>query len=314
MAILQLCLSFFLLFIFKIFMNNKPNCYYQKLDDNQINYYKTKILKLSSDQECYDFMMCSYYDMAKHNQRCDIIDIKKILNVRNQRMIQLFAVENYNVQFCSSCREFQPIETFRRDATSLTGTGYFHQCYPQEQIYNTSEAGKARDQRFRENHKNDIYYWLTPKLTGHLRKTLKSRASGKNGNKTEEILGYSKQQYIESLEKTLPWHVTLESALSMKWELDHIIPGIIFKIKSNKCQALLDMYHPDNLRLILPAINRSKQDKLADYNRTRARDLKKTHDANARRLGPMEYEVFGHPLPGFEHLGYYSEIFDLTKI
>jgi hypothetical protein len=288
--------------------------YNSKLTDNEINHYQVKVNKLPSDDDRYHFMMNTYYQMINNGQDCDIIDIKKILGIRAQKDLQTFAVENYNAQFCSRCREFHPIEAFRHNRSSITGTGYYHQCYTVEQIYKTSEAGKARDQRFREKHKNDIYYWLTPKLTSHLRKTLKDRSTGKNGDKTEELLGYTKDSYIKAIEKTLPWYMTLERALALKWELDHIIPGIIFKITSNSCQSLLDMYHPDNLRLILPAINRSKQDKLADTNRTRARDLKQTHDADARRIGHMKYEVFGPPLPGFEHLGYYSEVFDLTQI
>jgi len=90
----------------------------------------------------------------------------------------------------------------------------------------------------------------------------KSLRDNKNGRKWEDLIGYTLDDLIKRLEKTIPKGYIWQDYLTEKLHIDHIIPISVFNfdkpehIDFKRCWAL------NNLRLLPAKENMMKHDKL----------------------------------------------------
>ena len=112
---------------------------------------------------------------------------------------------------------------------------------------------------YRNKRKTDLKFNLNQKISRGMKRTLKN---GKNGKHWEDLVGYTMNDLIKRLKKTVPGGYNWDDFLQGKLHIDHKIPVIAFNfIKSEhpdfkRCWAL------SNLQLLSAKENRVKHDKL----------------------------------------------------
>ena len=160
------------------------------------------------------------------------------------------------MKFCKSCQQIKDHFCFHNDRTAKDGLSYIckdcaisksrkwfrdnhARAIKQQQEYNENNREKrmayyfANKERINKNHvkwclkqrKENPIYRLHDNLTSSIGRSLRT---GKNGKRTEEILGYS----ISALKKRLEKQFT--SGMSWvnygQWHVDHIVPLCAFNI------------------------------------------------------------------------------------
>jgi len=117
--------------------------------------------------------------------------------------------------------------------------------------YHKQWAGKRR--------KTDLKYNLNRKISRGIYKSLKANKAGRHW---EDLVGYSLNEVIRHLKKTMPENYTWNDYLQGKLHIDHIIPISVFNYDKlehadfKKCWAL------KNLRLLPAEENIRKRAKL----------------------------------------------------
>lgn len=118
-----------------------------------------------------------------------------------------------------------------------------------------------------EKYKNDIQYNLNARVRTALNQCLK----GKNGQKSEKLLGYSRKTLLIHLETTMKDKMSWDNYLSGKIHVDHVVPITAFEINSFVSETFKLCWDLKNLRLEWGDKNLIKNDILP--NGFRARDL-----------------------------------------
>ena len=111
----------------------------------------------------------------------------------------------------------------------------------------------------KEKYKRDLKFNLNHKIRNAIRKSLKGNKAGKHW---ETLVGYSVNDLMEHLKKTLSKGYCWQDYMENKLEIDHIIPKSVFNftksdhIDFKRCWAL------NNLRLLPAKENLIKSNKL----------------------------------------------------
>lgn len=112
---------------------------------------------------------------------------------------------------------------------------------------------------FKNRRKTDLKFNLNEKIKTEIRKSLKGN---KKGRHWESLVGYTLNDLIKRLNKTMPKGYTWQDYLKGELHIDHIIPKSVFNftkpehIDFKRCWAL------KNLRLLPIKENLSKSNKL----------------------------------------------------
>lgn len=126
-------------------------------------------------------------------------------------------------------------------------------------LKNYIKIRKYKNQWQNNMRKIDLKYNLNDKISHAIRLSLKGN---KNGRHWETIVGYTLNDLIKQLKKTIPNDCTWQDFIEGKLQIDHKIPISAFNfnepghIDFKRCWAL------KNLRLLLAKENRIKKDKL----------------------------------------------------
>lgn len=105
----------------------------------------------------------------------------------------------------------------------------------------------------RENPK----YRLECNISRSLRQTLKFAGSNKNNVEWESLVGYTKQQLVEHLEKMFDDKMNWDNYGSY-WHIDHIKPKSWFKYSSTEEEAFKLCWALENLQPLEASENKSK--------------------------------------------------------
>ena len=114
--------------------------------------------------------------------------------------------------------------------------------------------------KYMKRYRRDIKFNLNDKIKKAIRELLKGN---KNGRHWESLVGYTRDDLIKSLNRTMPKGYTWQDFLEGKLHIDHIIPKSVFNyscpehIDFKKCWAL------SNLRLLPARENEIKSDRLS---------------------------------------------------
>jgi len=154
----------------------------------------------------------------------------------------------------------------------------WHSDHPEhsKQYYqNNSDKIKSRSKQYQQDNKElileyikkyqnnrnktDLKYKLTKTMGARIYRSLKGN---KNGRGWESLVGYTMNDLIKRLKKTMPEGYTWQDYLDAKLHIDHIIPVSVFNftkpehIDFKRCWAL------GNLQLLPAEENRKKYNKL----------------------------------------------------
>ena len=168
---------------------------------------------------------------------------------------------------CSKCNQLKTESEFWKDKRLNSGLRTY--CKNCERISNYDRVKKYRllhpDRRRESSHKTDFKKLNT--IKGKINNSIKSNIyhslkGNKNGRNWENLVGYTLNQLIKHLKKTLPIGYSWDDYFSGKLHIDHIIPISAFNFKKpedidfKKCWAL------SNLQLLSKEQNQKKYNKL----------------------------------------------------
>ena len=140
------------------------------------------------------------------------------------------------------------------------------ECIKKWQTANPEKFIKYRDNQ-KENHK----LWMNIKRKTDLKFNLSSRISKEiykslKGNKSkhhwENLIGYTLNNLIKHLKKTIPKGYTWNDYLENKLQLDHILPIRLFQFKTSEDEEFKQCWNLHNLQLLTKEENLSKRDKI----------------------------------------------------
>ena len=115
------------------------------------------------------------------------------------------------------------------------------------------------NQYARNKRKIDIKSNLVNRISRAIRFTLKD---GKKGEHWEDLVGYTCNDLIKHLQKTMPIGYTWDDFLEGKLHIDHIIPVSVFNFTKPEHTDFKRCWALENLQLLPAKENISKQNKL----------------------------------------------------
>ena len=136
---------------------------------------------------------------------------------------------------------------------------YAKQYYQKNKEHYKQYSQEHGKQYYHKKYRADLKYNLNNRMGSAIRQSLKSNKAGKHW---ESILGYTVNDLIKHLKKTMPEDYTWQDFLNGKLHIDHIIPinahnfDQVGQIDFLKCWSL------ENLQLLSAAENLKKRTKL----------------------------------------------------
>nr|BDD44169.1 hypothetical protein 1 [Balneolaceae bacterium] len=110
--------------------------------------------------------------------------------------------------------------------------------------------------------KSQEKYRVSARISNGMRASLKKRGSSKRGASWCDLVGYSKEDLVRHLKKTIPAGYTWQDFLDGKLEIDHVVPISAHNFSSPEDLDFLHCWSKGNLRLLPNLENRSKGAKL----------------------------------------------------
>ena len=114
-------------------------------------------------------------------------------------------------------------------------------------------------ERLRNKRKTDLKYNLNKKVSGGIYKSLKG---SKNGRRWEIIVGYTLNNLVKRLKKTMPEGYTWNNYINGRLQIDHIIPISVFNFTKPEHTDFKRCWALKNLRLLPAKENQEKSNKL----------------------------------------------------
>jgi hypothetical protein len=125
---------------------------------------------------------------------------------------------------------------------------------------NNIDIKKYYKQWSAEKRITDLKYNLNRKISRGIYKSLKAN---KNGRHWEDLVGYSLNDLIRHLKKTMPENYNWNDYLQGKLHIDHIIPISVFNFDSPEQIDFQMCWALKNLQLLPASENLLKRDKLS---------------------------------------------------
>jgi hypothetical protein len=120
-----------------------------------------------------------------------------------------------------------------------------------------NNRSKIREYKNKRYH-NDERFNLDYKMSNAIRKALRKNKAGRGW---ESLVGYTLDDLIRRLKKTMPEGYTWDDVFSGKLEIDHIVPRSLFDYDNSDQIAFKKCWTLDNLQLLPEKENREKRNK-----------------------------------------------------
>ncbi len=165
----------------------------------------------------------------------------------------------YNKQYRKEHKEY--FKKWRKDnPEKIAAHGKrWHQANPEYTKQYDQIHKSQRNERLRKRRRTDLKFNLNGKISAVMGRALKGN---KNGIHWESLIGYTVNNLLKHLKKTMPKGYTWDDYIKGKLQIDHIIPISVFNynnannIDFKRCWAL------SNLRLLPTKENNIKSNKL----------------------------------------------------
>lgn len=138
--------------------------------------------------------------------------------------------------------------------------GYYKEYNEQYRKDNFVKIKNAKNEYTKNRCKTDLKFHLNCRMKNAIWKSLKSKKAGRHW---ESLVGYTCEDLIKRLKRTMPKNYCWQDYMEGKLHIDHIIPKSVFNFTKSghigfqKCWAL------KNLQLLPAKENISKSNKLA---------------------------------------------------
>lgn len=124
---------------------------------------------------------------------------------------------------------------------------------------NLEKVRKWRNDRKNERYRTDVKYNIGHKMRAGIRQSLKKN---KNGHHWEALVGYTLDDLVRHLKKTIPRGYKWEDIFGNKLHIDHIVPISAFNYTNPKHPDFKKCWALSNLRLLPAGENEIKHNKL----------------------------------------------------
>ena len=124
---------------------------------------------------------------------------------------------------------------------------------------NPEKVRKYKRQYCAIRYKTNPKFNLNSKMTALIRHSLKGNKKGRNW---ENLVGYTCEDLIKHLEKTMPENYIWQDFLDGKLHVDHIIPIIVFEFENPEDKEFKQCWSLYNLRLLPSKENIFKNDRI----------------------------------------------------
>ena len=136
----------------------------------------------------------------------------------------------------------------------------YHKIYMREyRDIHKEELNKKRNEQIKARNRTDLKFNLNDRMGSTLRKSLKGN---KNGWHWEDLVGYTLEDLIKQLKKTMPKGYTWQDLLEGRLHIDHKIPKSAFNYDSPKHSDFERCWALKNLQLLPAEENKVKGNKL----------------------------------------------------
>ena len=153
-----------------------------------------------------------------------------------------------------------------RNRHRIRENGIRYRAENKERVKASFERWKSQNrERFRgymRKLKSQEKYRVSSRISNGMRASLKKRGSSKGGSSWCDLVGYSKEDLLKHLKKTIPAGYTWQDFLDGKLEIDHIVPVAAHNFSSPEDLDFMHCWSKGNLRLLPNLENRSKGAKL----------------------------------------------------
>jgi len=119
---------------------------------------------------------------------------------------------------------------------------------------------KERNEYERNKYKTDLKFNITKRISKEIRDYLKGN---KNGRHWEDLVGYTSNDLIKRLKKTMPEGYTWADYFKNRLHIDHIIPISTFNYSNPENPDFKRCWALENLRLLPARENLIKHNKLS---------------------------------------------------
>jgi len=211
-----------------------------KITNYQKEYQKENKEKLSNQKKKY----------CRENKE-KIAIRKKIYQQKNKEILSEYQ-RKYRENNKEKTKKYQ--EEYRRRHKKYSKE-YYNQYYQdhkeqilehnnQYRINNYEKFRKYYNKWVREKYKTDLKYNLNHKIKAAIAKSLKGNKAGRHW---EDLVGYTLEDLIKRLKRTMPPYYCWKDFLEGKLEVDHIIPLSVWnfnnseQINFKKCWALRNL-------------------------------------------------------------------------
>jgi len=165
-----------------------------------------------------------------------------------------------NKKSCSHCGQVRGKNHFRERTDTRDGLASWCKiCESQlnrEIKARNKEKTRVNSKKYkRYRRKNDPSFVLNESIGNAIRKALKSNKSGRHW---EKLVGYSLNDLISRLKKTVPKGYRFTDILTGNLEVDHIIPKSVFNYENSNHIDFKRCWALDNLQLLPKKENRLK--------------------------------------------------------
>ena len=133
------------------------------------------------------------------------------------------------------------------------------QWYENNREYVKQFYKKYRSQHCNKKYKTDLKYNLSKNISNAIYLSLRGN---KNGRHWESLVGYTINQLMEHLKKTMPQGYNWQDFMEGKLHIDHIIPISAFNFTKPEHINFKRCWGLSNLRLLPAKENRIKKDKI----------------------------------------------------
>lgn len=158
----------------------------------------------------------------------------------------------YNKQWLKNNRE-----------KKLKQNGRHYQKYKDRMIKEAKEYYQNHKKEIAEyckrKYKTDFKYNLNSRIKNEINRSLKYN---KKGRKWENLVGYTVDDLLNHLEKTMPKSYTWQDFLEGRLHIDHIIPKSVFNYTKSENPDFKKCWALSNLRLLPAKENKIKFNKL----------------------------------------------------
>ena len=237
-------------------MNNRKGYnkqYYQKNRDKILKrakkYQEENIKKVLKYQE--EYYIDNKEKILEYHRQYRLNNLEKILEYKNKYYL------NNKESILEKCKQYY---SGNKEKTLKRGKEY--RINHRKEILESKKIYRHKD-KFREyinsRYRTDLKYNLNYKISNDMRRALKGN---KNGRRWEDLVGYTLDDLIKHLQKTLPNGYTWDDVLNGKLHIDHKIPKSVFNFTEPEDYDFKRCWALSNLRLLPAKENLIKGNKL----------------------------------------------------